>query len=306
MSAKPPPSLASLRAFAAAGRLQSLRDASRELRVTASAVSHHVRAVEEWLNTPLFVRASRQVRLTEAGRRLSDRLNRAFTELNEALVEAKGQAGPSLIRVSALPLFTSAYLIPRLARFEARFPGVSIEIETSHRMVDFESDAVDVAIRNVGRPTPGLTAHKLMDLRTVLLCAPALAAEFRSPADLERATLIHIASRPQGWTEWLAAQGLRGVEGRASVMVDTLPAALDLAAHGRGVALGMTPIVWDAPQMERLVVPFPSVPVSAGAYFLVHRRQDRTHETIQAFVRWLRQEVRADAARFARQAAAAG
>jgi DNA-binding transcriptional LysR family regulator len=56
--------------------------------------------------------------------------------------------------------------------------------------------------------------------------------------------------------------------------------------------------------MEKLVVPFASVPVSAGAYFLVHRRQDRTHETVQAFVRWLRQEVRADAARFARLAAA--
>ena len=303
MSAKTPPSLASLRAFAAAGRLQSLRDAARELRVTASAVSHHVRAVEEWLNTPLFLRSTRQVRLTEAGRQLSDRLNRAFTELNQALEEAKGETGPSVIRVSALPLFTSAYLIPRLARFEARFPGVSIQIETSHRVVDFDSEVVDVAIRNTGRPTPGLMAYKLMDLRTVPLCTPALAVELRAPEDLERATLIHIASRPHGWTEWLKAQGLRGVEGRASVRVDTLPAALDLAAHGRGVALGMTPVVWDAPQMERLIVPFPSVPVSAGAYFLVHRRQDRTHETIQAFVRWLRREVRADAARPARQAA---
>ncbi|MFM8753591.1 MAG: LysR substrate-binding domain-containing protein, partial [Phenylobacterium sp.] len=273
--------------------------------VTASAVSHHVRAVEEWLNTTLFVRSTRQVRLTEAGRRLSDRLNLAFSELNRALHEARGETGPAVIRVSALPLFTSAYLIPRLARFEARFPEVSIEIETSHRVVDFDSDAVDVAIRNIALPTPGLTSHKLMDLRTVPLCAPALAAELQTPADLERATLIHIASRPRGWASWMAAQGLEGLEGRASVMVDTLPAALDLAAHGRGVALGMTPIVWDAPQMERLVVPFSSVPVSAGAYFLVHRRQDRTHETIQAFVRWLRQEVRTDAARFARQGAAA-
>ena len=305
MTRKPPPSLAALRAFAAAGRLQSLRDAARELNVTASAVSHHVRAMEDWLNAPLFLRSTRQVRLTEQGRRLSDRLNRVFTEIDLALTEAKGAAGPSMIRVSALPLFTSAYLIPRLARFETRFPDVSIEIETSHRVVDFDFETVDVAIRNTGRPTPGLTAHKLMDLRTVPLCSPALAAELRSPKDLERATLIHIASRPRGWSEWMAAQGLSGQEGRSGVMVDTLPAALDLAAHGRGVALGMTPIVWDAPQMRGLIVPFPSVPVSAGAYFLVHRRQDRTHETIQAFVRWLRQEVRSDAARFARQVAAA-
>ena len=58
MTRKPPPSLAALRAFAAAGRLQSLRDAARELNVTASAVSHHVRAMEDWLNAPLFLRSS--------------------------------------------------------------------------------------------------------------------------------------------------------------------------------------------------------------------------------------------------------
>lgn len=300
MSAKPPPPLATLRAFAAAGRLQSIRDAANELHVTASAVSHHVRAMEDWLQAPLFVRSVRQVRLTEAGQRLSDRLNAAFRDLNAALDEARSDAGPLTIRLSALPLFTSVFLIPRLARFEARYPAAAIEIDTSHRIVDFDRDAVDVAIRNVGHPTPGLTAYKLMDLRAIPLCSPTLAAGLKAPGDLERATLIHIAARPEGWAEWFSAQGLKGLEARSSVSVDTLPAALDLAAHGRGVALGLDPVVRDAPQMDRLVVPFASTTVSAGTYFLVHRRQDRTNEAVQAFVRWIRQEVRQDAARYSR------
>jgi len=294
------PPLSSLRAFAVAGRLQSIRDAATELRVSASAVSHHVRAMEDWLGAPLFVRTTRQIRLTEDGHRLSDRLNAAFEDINAALVEAHGRLGAMPIRVSALPLFTSVYLIPRLANLEAQIPGASIEIETSHRVVDFECEPVDIAIRNIHHPTPGLTAYKLMDLRAIPLASPAIAGSLNGPQDLAGATLIHIASRPSGWPDWLAAQGLSGLMGASSISVDTLPAALDLAAHGRGVALGLAPLILDAPQMDKLVVPFPSKSVSAGTYFLVHRRHDRANPAIQAFVRWLRAAIRNDTDRYAR------
>jgi LysR family glycine cleavage system transcriptional activator len=300
MSSKPLPPLAALRAFAAAGRLQSIRDAANELRVTASAVSHHVRTMEDWVGAPLFVRSARQVRLTAIGRRLSDRLDGAFRDIGLALSEAHSRPGPAIIRVSALPLFTSVYLIPRLANFEAHYPGASIMIETGHRIVDFDRDAVDIAIRNVANSTPGLAAYKLMDLRGIPLCSPTLKPALASPPDLARATLIHIASRPNGWAHWLSAQGLNGLAGASNLTVDTLPAALDLAAHGRGVTLGLDPVIWDAPQMDRLVVPFASSAVSAGAYFVVHRRHDRANPAVQAFVRWIRSEVRADAARYAR------
>lgn len=283
-----------------AGRLQSIRDAAIELHVSPSAVSHHVRAMEDWLGAPLFVRSVRQIRLTEAGQRLSDDLNVAFKGLNAALASAQEAPRPLTIRVSALPLFTSVCLIPRLASFEARFPGAAIEIETSNRVVDFDNDTVDVAIRNIRQPTQGLTAYKLMDLRATPLCSPTLADDLKSPGDLRRATLIHISSRPDGWRKWLSVQGMAELEPRGILTVDTLPAALDLATHGRGVILGLDPLIWDAAQIDRLVVPFASAPVSAGTYFLVHRRHDRSNVAIQAFVRWLRQEVKSDAARFAR------
>lgn len=300
MTARPPPPLASLRAFAAAGRLESLKDAARELGVTASAVSHQVRILEDWVGAPLFVRETRQLRLTEPGRRLTARLNQAFGDMDRALAEVRAEETTAVLRISALPLFTSVYLIPRLHRFEARHPGVAIQIDTPNRIVDFDRDPVDLAIRNASRSPGGLTSHKLMDLRAAPLCAPAVAAGLKSPADLTEATLIQISARPDGWRDWLRGQGLEGLEPRGGVTVDTLPAALDLAAHGRGVMLGLDPLVWDAPQAERLVTPFASAPVSAGSYVLVHRREDRSREAIQAFVRWIRQELRADAVRYAR------
>ncbi len=256
--------------------------------------------MEDWVGGALFVRETRQVRLTETGRALSGRLNLAFDAIAAALSSAATADEPRTLRVSALPLFTSVYLIPRLGAFEARHPGIAIEIDTPNRVVDFDRDPVDVAIRNVGKPTPGLIAHKLMDLRAIVVCAPEVAARLKSPADLAGATLIHNSVRPDGWRDWLEAQGLPALEARGGVSVDTVPAALDLAAHGRGVALGLDPMIWEAPQMARLVVPFAAAPVSAGSYFLVHRRQDRTRDAIQAFTAWLRQEVRMDAPRYAR------
>lgn len=300
MSDRPPPPLAALRAFAAAGRLESLKAAARLLGVTPSAVSHQVRTLEAWVGAPLFLREARQVRLTAAGRRFSERLNGAFDEIDNALQEIRQAEAPRILRISALPLFTSVYLIPRLHRFEARRPDVAIQIDSPNRLVDFDKDPVDLAIRNAGPVPAGLISHKLLDLRAVPLCAPELAADLTSPADLAGATLIHISARPGGWPAWFKAQGLAGLEARSSLTVDTLPMALDLAAHGRGVMLGVDPIVWDAPQAQKLVTPFASAPVSAGSYVLVHRREDRSRESIQAFVQWLRRELRADAARYAR------
>lgn len=300
MTARPPPPLACLRAFAAAGRLESLKDAARELGVTPSAVSHQVRVLEDWVGAPLFVRDVRQVRLTASGRQLSERLNAAFGDIDRALAAVRAAETSTVLRISALPLFTSVYLIPRLHRFEARHPGVSIQIDTPNRLVDFDRDPVDLAIRNAGRAPGALITHKLMDLRAAPLCTPAVAAGLKTRAALVDATLIHLSARPDGWRDWLKAQGLEGLEPRGGVTVDTLLAALDLAAHGRGVMLGLDPLVWDAPQVERLVTPFASAPVSAGSYVLVHRREDRSRETIQAFVRWIRQEIRTDAVRYAR------
>lgn len=122
------PPLAMLRAFAAAGRRQSLRDAAAELGVTPSAVSHQVSALEAWVGIPLFDRAVRQVTLTKAGRKLSVALNAAFDDMAAALQRVRNEAEPTQLKVSALPLFTNAWLVPRLGRFEAKHPGVSITI----------------------------------------------------------------------------------------------------------------------------------------------------------------------------------
>jgi LysR family glycine cleavage system transcriptional activator len=282
--------LTALATFREAATRGSFRAAATALGTTPSAVSHQIRELEATLGSPLFTRGARSVALTPSGAMLAGHTARAFAALEAAVAEARAAGAETRLRLSALPLFTSAWLIPRLARFEAAHPGISIDIETTNRMADLERDNVDVAIRNVDALTPGLAGRKLLDLRAVPLCAASLAHQFNRAEALADATLIHVSARPHGWSQWLAAAGLPALTPRRNVSFDTIPAALEAAALGHGVALGIAPLVWDA-MKPGLVVPFPPPPVSAGAYFAVCRRADRARMMVAAFVDWLSAEM---------------
>lgn len=290
------PPLTALRAFVAAGQHGSFQEAARELGVTPSAISHQVRALEEWLEAPLFTRAARQVTLTAKGRRFLKDIEGAFIRIRQGAQRARGAGRKAVLRVSALPLFTSAWLIPRLARFEAQHPRITLAIETSNRIADFERDEVDVAIRNLRSPTQGLAARKLLDVRPVALCARKLttgANALKRPQDLAHHTLIHISARPESWRELLGSIGLAQLKPKRELTFDTVPAALEAAARGHGVTLGLSPLVWEAPITASLVVPFTLPAAVSSSYYIVHRKGEGARGEIKAFVDWLTKEMAA-------------
>lgn len=284
------PPLTALRAFHAAGRLGSFQAAARALAVTPSAISHQVRSLEAWLGQPLFTRGARRIDLTKAGRTLLRDTELAFARLSTAATRVRASGGRTL-RVSALPLFTGAWLIPRLQRFEAQHPDITLEIETSNKVADLDHDGIDIAIRNLRAPTPGLVARKLLDIKGVVVCAPKIAALLKGPRDLVRQTLIHVSARPEAWPQWLKRAGVAGLKARRNLSFDTVPAALEACARGHGVALGMHPLVWEAPVAKELVVPFTAPVDSGSSYYLVHRRADGNRPEVKAFVDWLTHEM---------------
>ena len=286
------PPLTALRAFHAAGRHGSFQEAARALHVTPSAVSHQIRALEDWLGVALFTRGARKIELTAAGKALLRETERAFVRLTTAAQRLRATRARKL-KVSALPLITSAWLIPRLAKFEARYPDIVLDIETTNRITDLERDGVDIAIRNLRAPTPGLVARKLLDVQGVPVCARELLASLKTPHDLATQTLIHVTARPDAWAEWLKSAKVGFLKGKRDLSFDTVPAALDAAARGRGVALGMHPLVWEAPVARELVVPFAPRVESHSSYYVVHRRADRTRPEVRAFVDWLVGEMAA-------------
>jgi len=290
------PPLTALRAFQAAGRCGSFQEAARDLGVTPSAISHQIRGLEEWLGAALFTRGARRVELTKDGKAMLRETERAFGRIAVAAARLRARHGGKKLKVSTLPLFTSAWLIPRLQSFEARHPDIVLDIETTNRVADLEREGIDVAIRNLRSPTPGLVSRKLLDVRGVPVCAPKLLkgnVPLKVPADLARHTLIHVTARPDAWATWLKGAGVKSMKAKRDLSFDTIPAALDAAARGHGVALGMHPLIWESPVARSLAVPFAPPIEGDASYYVVHRKADRGRAEVKAFVEWLTKEMAA-------------
>lgn len=297
MNSPVPVSFAALRAFREAARRGGFQSAALALSLTPSAVSHQIRALEKSLGVQLFHRGARSVRLTAPGAELFAGVDAGFARIADAL-ESVRIGRPQRVKVSALASFTQHWLAPRLGSFEAKHPGIGLEIESSNTLANFETDGVDVAIRNLAAPTPGLVARKLIDVAPLVLCAPGLG--LTKPADLARVTLIHIAPRTDAWPKWLAASGLGGLKPRGHLTVDTIPAALEAAAAGQGAALAWAPLVWDTPAAARLVAPFASPTGLGAAYYVLCPRAARARAATAAFIDWLTAEMTADRRRLSR------
>lgn len=283
--------LSALLAFERAASQLSFRRAARDLGVSPSAISHQIRSLEERFGTRLFARGGRTLRLTAAGERYLQSVSPALALLEEGGRDLlrQGRGGLSVLRISALPFFTSTVLIPALADFRRRNPRLTLHIEATHQYADFDSSGVDVAIRYGREHAAGLRLRPLLDVHSLPVCAPALArAGLRRPADLAGQVLIHVAPQPRAWTAWLAEAGLPALAPRGELWFDTLPAALEAAEHGLGVALAMHPLIEARPGFgTALVAPFDLPAPRMQTLFLVCRPEQARERKIVAFQRWL-------------------
>src|ERR1700722_7122047 len=141
------PPLNSLRLFEAAGRRSSFKLAAEELDVTASAVSHGIQSLEDWLGVPLLIRSSRALGLTDAAPRYLPAVNKALALWNRPPYQLPTSRPRSRLAMSVTPTFASRILLPRLTRFTAGRPSLRIDLDTSYRTVEFPQDGFDIAIR---------------------------------------------------------------------------------------------------------------------------------------------------------------
>ncbi len=280
--------LLALQAFELAARTGSFKAAAEALHITASAVSHRIAGLERTLGAKLFERGPRGVGLSPAGTALAATTGHAFGDLSRAL--ARQSSGSRRLRVSAVPIFASHWLLPRLGQFLADHPEIELQVEASPRMADMEAGLVDVALRYGEGQWPDVSAERIMDLETVPVAAPSLVRRLKlgAPADVARAPLIRVAPFGASWTDWATAAGLDAArfERRKGVQVDGMGAALRAAAHGLGVALAFDPVIDSEIRLGALVRVGPGV-TSRGQIWLVCRPRERTLPAIRALRRWL-------------------
>jgi len=295
------PSLGALRAFEAAARHLSLTRAAEELHVTPAAISHQVKALEDDLGLRLFERDGRRLVPTAEARAGLAELRRGFDLVNEGVRRIRASRANPMLRVSAEPTFAGMWLVPRLARFRERHPGLDVLIDASDRLADFERDNIDVALRWGGGRYPGLTSLRLFEETVFPVCHPRLLdgePGLARPDDLARHTLIHLDWPDEKgdwphWHDWLAAAGVTSVADPERGLHFTAHSdCLRAAVEGQGVTLTTDALVVDDLRSGRLVRPFDLALQTDVQLYLVMRPDRADEPQIAAFRDWILEAAR--------------
>jgi LysR family glycine cleavage system transcriptional activator len=298
------PPLNALRAFEAAARHLSLTRAAQELHVTAGALSHQIRGLEDLLGQKLFERRVRSIALTPAGKLLYPGLQTGFARIQEAVAGLGAVGDQRVLVISTAPGFTAKWLAPRLYRFAGAHPNIDVRVSSSFGYANFTTDGVDVALRNLVRdaaPDPALVIETLVEVSLVPVCSPRLSTAhgpFAGPAALARVPLIHddtLAGRPEvpTWADWFRAAGVEGVDVSRGLRFNSTDHALDAAGEGAGVLLAHDLLAYDELRTGRLVIPV-ARPMSTGrAYNFVCPKSRSERPQVQAFRAWIKQEMAA-------------
>ncbi len=278
--------LAALRAFEAAYRLGSFRDAAAEVGLTPSAVSHHVRQLEASLGTTLFQRLHRKVMVTPAGAELGAEVGRGLAVVAAAYATARAPRGPLV--VSAAPDFAVRWLMPAANALEVE--GITLRIEASMRRADVAAGECDVAIRLGPRPASPLASERLASSPVVLLGAPVRLAgrPALAPEEIAAGPLLGLTLLPKFWTDVLARLE-QPASPRAETMFDSLDAALRAAEAGHGFIYAPEMLVADQVAAGRLALLHPRRfgARTAWSYWFTTRPESFDQRAIRRLREWL-------------------
>ncbi len=300
------PPLNALRAFEAAARHLNFSRAADELSVTPGAVSQQIQNLEDYVGAALFKRTPKGLLLTDAAQTALPALREAFDRLAEAAALLTAAVDGRRLTLTAPPSFAAKWLVPRLGAFEQGHPQVDVWLSAGIELVDMTAGEVDVAIRYGSGRYPGLEVRRLLSETVLPVISPELLKEqpLVSPEDLKNHVLLHDGSPDlddscPDWSMWLAARGVRGVDGLRGPRFNQSSLVIEAAANGRGVALAKRTLAQADLDAGRLVAPLQIATAVDFAYFLVHPKAKGRLPQVKAFISWIEAEALAHEAALA-------
>ncbi len=293
------PPLRSVRAFEAAARHLSFARAADELHVTPAAISQQIKILEAHVGLALFRRGA-QLTLTEPAAAALPLLSDAFDRLERAMERLRLGRDSGPLVVSAPPSFAARWLIPRMEGFQARHPDIDLRLTASVKLVNFDTEDVDVAIRYGSGRYPGLHSERMKAEEVVPVAAPRLAERLRGVEDLLGVTLLHNDAMDWDttfptWAAWLDNAGVAVPSDFKPRRFDDFNLVLQAALAGLGVALAWGTLVADELALGRLVALFPARKL-ANAYHLVCPAKNLDSPKVAAFRQWILEEASEPAA----------
>jgi DNA-binding transcriptional LysR family regulator len=287
MAAIPP--ITNLQAFEAVARRRSFAIAAAELHLTASAVSHQIARLEDFLGVRLLERSAHGVRLSQAGERYLSRVGGAITALATATDDLRQGVSNSLY-VHCAPSLATLWLMPRLHEFARSHPQIALNLSAAHTHSDFALGQADIDIR-YGVPNWGdLVVEPLFEERIVPLASPAYAREqrLRRVEQLLDVPLIQSNVSVVQWSDWFRAYSDKRAPERFSIRFDRAQMSLDAAAQGLGVALESATMAGKHIKEGKLRPVFGlDKSVKVKAHFAVYPARHSKRPAVEAFLAWV-------------------
>lgn len=283
-----------LRTFVEVGQRGSIKAAAQALNVTSGAVSQQIRLLEDRVGMPLFTRERSGLRLTEAGASVHPALLQAFEQIQETLLSLEQAKSWQTLTVSTVATFAASWLVPRLGRFNQRYPHIEVRVEATSAIADMRRDRVDVALRHGLGVYPNLHVTHLMAPVLVPVASPALVPAnvvLTQPQDCLEYPLLHDADRAD-WPLWLSAHGVSNDPRaeRGSALEDDF---LLIRAAEAGQGLALVPVEYAKEEIAagRLVQVLDKPWPARFAYYVVTRPEAMQRDEVKAFVEWVIEEA---------------
>ena len=281
------PSMSMLTAFEAVVRLESVTMAAKELDLSQSTVSRLLQSLEGQLDTELFIRQRKRLIPTAACRAYHRDVRQGIEKIEKASLNLVSNPSGGTLSLAVLPTFGTRWLAPRLSSFFDTAPGVSVNLTTRIKRMEFEAEPFDAVIFHSSEKWADLESVPLFSENLTACVAPGFFESVPvSAQDVLSYPLLRIASRPNAWGEWCIGQGMPANPSKGMV-VDQFSMMIQAAISSLGVALLPDYLAQTEISDGRLVsVLKPAVP-SSGTYWLGWPIERNNYQPLALFRDWI-------------------
>lgn len=288
-----------LRTFERLAHHLNYRAVADDMALTQPAVSRQIQALEDDVGATLFMRNSRRVQLTEAGRQLLSTVQATLPRIDATVMQLRQRAQRQTVYVTTFATFASLWLIGRLGDFQQLHPDVDIRIEASDATLDLEAEGVDLALRVTAAAPGGHAPQALFPESATLVASPSLIQQangaLQTLAGLRQHTLIQVMEtcmrEPITFANWLEHNGCGEVLPARWLTFDSGYQVVQAALGGQGVALVRHSMVLDYLASGALVELWPGKRMPSPPYWLVVNPRSSDRPGVQIFVAWLLQQA---------------
>ncbi|MEZ5925898.1 MAG: LysR substrate-binding domain-containing protein [Hyphomicrobiaceae bacterium] len=290
--------LNALRVAESAARNRSFVRAAEEQRLTPSAVSQRIKALEAQLRFPLFKRKNNAIVLTHEGEAFIARVREGLSKITEARMMVKDPKRETTLYLCALPTFIMRWLIQRLPDFQRRHPEITLNISQSYATPDLDRADFDLGIFYGDGDFGRLEAELLFKEDLTPVCRPSAITEIGKDLlslkvrDLRHFTLLHSATCTLNWAAWLEHAGEPQVIEEARPMYfDSCMLTFEAARNGLGFACANRAYVAEDIVYGRLVAPFTVLQPNRNGWYVLRSMRRSQSKPMEIFRDWIRDQA---------------